>query len=110
MSQTAPVALLSLRSRAFGLLPGSSARQGAYALFAPCKDVHTFGMEAPIDIAFADAHGMVLESWRAVEPNTRRRCARATMTVERMAMAPDAPWFEVGQSIFALPEEGRLGL
>lgn len=108
MSQAVPVALLSLRSRAFGLLPGSSARQGAYALFAPCKDVHTFGMEAPIDIAFADAHGTVLESWQAVEPNTRRRCARATMTVERMAS--DAPWFEVGQSIFALPEEGRLGL
>lgn len=45
-------AILSSFSKRFrGLLPGSPARDSSFAVFVPCRDIHTFGMDAPIDVA-----------------------------------------------------------
>lgn len=41
-------AILSSFSKRFrGLLPGSPARDSSFAVFVPCRDIHTFGMDAP---------------------------------------------------------------
>lgn len=90
--------LLSFSRRLRGLLPGSSVRDCSYAVFVPCRDIHTFGMDVPIDVAFADRSGRVLVSRRSVGCGERIRCVSATVAVERIATS--APWFEVGDNIF----------
>ena len=70
---------------------------GLTRLLLPCKDVHTFGMRYPIDIAFADDRGRVLEVHRWVGARKRRRCRRASMVAERFSAG--TPWFEVGDLI-----------
>jgi len=66
-------------------------------MLVPCNDIHTFCMRRPIDVAFVDSGGMVLESHRGVGPNRRlrNRCARATL--ERFA--EEARWFEPGDRL-----------
>lgn len=91
--------LASFARRLRGLLPGSAARESSYAVFVPCRDIHTFGMDCPIDVAFADQTGCVLVSRRAVEPGQRVRCVSAKVAVERVASR--GPWFEVGDNVFA---------
>jgi uncharacterized membrane protein (UPF0127 family) len=46
------------RDRARGLL-GREEFEGALVL-RPCRQVHTFGMHFPIDVAFCDRYGFVL--------------------------------------------------
>jgi uncharacterized membrane protein (UPF0127 family) len=46
------------RSRTRGLL-GRTTVDGAFVL-RPCKQVHTFGMRMPIDVAFCTGDGVVL--------------------------------------------------
>lgn len=41
-------------------------------LIAPCSSVHTFGVRFPIDVAFIDASGIVVEVHESVKP--RRVC------------------------------------
>jgi uncharacterized membrane protein (UPF0127 family) len=48
------------RARMKGLL-GRDAIEGAL-LLRPCRNVHTFGMRFPIDVAFCDATGTVLHT------------------------------------------------
>ena len=91
--------LSSFSKRLRGLLPGSSARDSSFAVFVPCRDIHTFGMDAPIDVAFADHMGRVLVSRRAVGPRERVRCVSAKVAIERLASVE--PWFEAGDNVFA---------
>ncbi len=91
--------LSSFARRLRGLLPGSPARDFAYAVFVPCRDIHTFGMDAPIDVAFADRSGRVLVAHRSVGCGRRLRCVSAVVAVERMSTGD--PWFEVGDNVFA---------
>lgn len=70
---------------------------GLTRLLLSCKDVHTFGMRYPIDIAFADDRGRVLEVHRWVGARKRKRCRRASMVAERFSTG--TPWFEVGDLI-----------
>jgi uncharacterized protein len=56
---TAPVELaLTRRSRSKGLL-GRDGVEGA-VWFEPCRQVHTFRMRFPIDVAYVDRRGRVL--------------------------------------------------
>ena len=91
--------LSSFAERLRGLLPGSPARDASYAVFVPCRDIHTFGMDVAIDIAFADSTGAVLSARRAVGPGERVRCVSAKVAIERVASS--GPWFEVGDNVFA---------
>ena len=92
----APIELLTSASeRLRGLL--FRRPDGVTRLLLPCNDVHTFGMRYPIDIAFADDRGRVLEVHRWVGARKRRRCRRASMVAERFSAG--TPWFEVGDLI-----------
>lgn len=70
----------------------------SYAVLVSCHDVHTFGMAFPLDIAFVDHAGVVIDVRRGVAPSRRLRCRRACLTLERIA--EDGAWFEVGESVF----------
>lgn len=83
-------------ARARGLLA-----QGAFEgvlLLAPCKDIHTAGMRAPIDVAFIDEKGLVLESHRRVGPFRRLRNADAACVAERVSLCEE-PWFGEGDRL-----------
>ncbi|HAM15612.1 MAG TPA: ATP-binding protein [Eggerthellaceae bacterium] len=66
-------------------------------LLVPCNDVHTFGMRAPLDIAFVDGLGYVIAVHRDVGPCRRVRKRGARATVERFASA--GAWYELGSRI-----------
>lgn len=70
-------------------------------VLVPCRDVHTFGMDEAIDVAFVDANGSVVRVHRGVSAGRRLRCPLACMAVERFAR--EGRWFEVGDGIFAPP-------
>lgn len=75
-------------------------------LLVPCNDVHTFGMNRPIDAAFVAADGTVLEAHRGVTANRRLRNRRASATLERFSS--NAAWYEPGDFIRQDLESGRL--
>lgn len=73
------------RGRARGLL-GRRSVEGVLVL-RPCRQVHTFGMRFPIDVAFCDGEGRVLRCaslrpWRVSRP-----VARAAFVIEAEAGA-----------------------
>ena len=86
----------TLKARMKGLL-GRAEANGAL-LLAPCRDIHTFGMSRPIDVAFVAPDGTVVASYRDVGSGKRLRNKSAVATVERFACA-NARWFEPGDSI-----------
>lgn len=74
-----------------------------------CRDVHTFTMRHPLDIAFVSEDGLVVAVYRLVLPGVRLRHRQAAAVVERFAR-PGA-WFEKGDSI-ELPSRcvGKRGI
>lgn len=95
-----PLALaVSAPARARGLLFGGE--EDAVLLLAPCKDVHTMGMRRRIDVAFVDAAGMVLESYRDVGPCCRLRNGLAAVVLERPSA--HGAWFEAGERVGLSP-------
>lgn len=83
-------------AKARGLL-GIGTYDGALLLM-PCRDIHTAGMSRPIDVAFLDASGRVLEAHRNVMPFRRMRCSRAVAVVERFSSC-ETPWFSAGERV-----------
>lgn len=71
--------------------------QAGVTLLAPCRDVHTLGMRHPIDVAFLDVTGRVVEAQRAVAPGRRLRCAGAVAALERFA--GEGPWLREGDKV-----------
>ena len=59
-------------------------------LIPNCRDIHTFWLQRPIDVAFVDAWGTVLATHRNVPPRRRLRCRTAAAVLERFAC--DDPW------------------
>jgi uncharacterized membrane protein (UPF0127 family) len=49
------------RARSRGLLGSDGWRGRDGMLLSPCRNVHTFGMRYPIDVAFLDAEDVVLK-------------------------------------------------
>ena len=62
-----------------------------------CRSIHTFAMPYPIDIAFVDEGGVILDAIRALAPNKHASSPGAFITLERPAA--DAPWFEAGERL-----------
>jgi uncharacterized membrane protein (UPF0127 family) len=54
--------------RARGLLGRSEPRLGTALWIRPCRAVHTCGMRYPIDVAFVDDRGLVLDAHEGVRP------------------------------------------
>ena len=77
----------TFRSRLMGLaLIRPSELPGGHALLLqPCSSIHTFGMRFPIDVAFADTDGTVLQVIRGVPPRKVRRCPKAAVALEAHA-------------------------
>ena len=85
----------TMRSRLLGLF-GRPGFDGVL-LLVPCHDIHTFGMQKPLDVAFVAADGTVLESHREVAPCHRLKNREAVATLERFAA--DGRWFALGDRI-----------
>ena len=99
------VVLTKVRQRLRGMKSAKIASCGACVVLVPCRDIHTFGMKFPIDVAFVDGGGVVVEAYRRVSRARRLRCPHARMTIERRSCERD--WFEPGDCIFAGPPPGR---
>ena len=76
-----PVAT-SLLSRLLGLALLARERAGAGLLIPRCRSVHTLGMRFPLDLAFLDDDGRVVELHRGVPPGRFIRCAAAMAVLE----------------------------
>ncbi|GIU86362.1 MAG: hypothetical protein KatS3mg009_0877 [Acidimicrobiia bacterium] len=70
------------RQRRRGLI-GRPALEGVFVV-RPCRQVHTFGMRFPIDVAFCDRDGFVLH-------RTTLRPGRVSKPVWRAYFAIEAP-------------------
>ena len=79
---TAEVAA-SARERRVGLR-GRESFSGALVL-RPCRQVHTFGMCFPLDVAFCDADGRVLHTVTLPPSRISRPVLRAAFVVEAPA-------------------------
>ena len=79
---------------------------GEELVLFPCNDVHTVGMRHPIDVAFVDAAGVVLETYRNVGPLRRLRNRQAVAVVERFASCA-TPWMEPGDRLGVIGMKGE---
>ena len=80
----------------------SKRAKGDVLLIAPCRSIHTFGMGFPIDIAFIDRQGTVIDSVEGLPPFRLRKCRGAFGVLERKAsrgQRSDGPWFKEGEEI-----------
>ena len=86
-----------MRERTLGLL-GREAVAGALVI-RPCRQVHTFGMRFPIDVAFCDREGVVLRTV-TVEPwRVTRIVWRAGFVVEAAAGSFDRWQLRAGDTV-----------
>ena len=70
----------SRRGRTRGLT-GRDDVEGAFVI-RPCRQVHTFGMRFPIDVAFCDREGSVLHISRLRPSRASRPVVRAYFAIE----------------------------
>ena len=87
----------SRRDRARGLL-GRDGFEGAIYL-APCRSVHTFGMQFPIDVAFVDADLVVRRVVQLRPGRVTRPCWRARGVIEAEAGSFTAWDLRVGDEL-----------
>jgi uncharacterized membrane protein (UPF0127 family) len=73
----------SRRRRARGLM-GRDDVEGAF-LLRPCRQVHTFGMRFPIDVAFCDRSGLVLHLCTLAPRRVSRPVWRSSLVIEARA-------------------------
>ena len=73
----------SPRRRARGLM-GRDDFEGVLVL-RPCRQVHTFGMKFPIDVAFCDGAGVVLHLCTLVPRRLSRPVWRSSFVIEARA-------------------------
>lgn len=66
-------------------------------LLVPCRDIHTFGMRHPLDVAFIAKDGDVLEVHRNVGTRKRLKNDAASMVAERFSR--EGEWLHVGDMI-----------
>ena len=89
-----------IRERTQGLLGRRDASEVTGALvLRPCRQVHTFGMRFPIDVAFCDRDGVVLRT-RTVPPwRVTRFVWRARFVVEAAAGSFDRWQLRPGDTV-----------
>ena len=85
------------RGRARGLM-GREAFEGVLVL-RPCRQVHTFGMRFPIDVAFCDRYGFVLHATTLVPRRASRAVWRAYFAIEAPAGAFDRWGLQLGDVV-----------
>jgi len=85
------------RARRRGLLRRDSV-EGVLVL-RPCRQVHTFGMRFPLDVAFCDRDGFVLHTTTLVPRRISRPVLRAFFAIEASAGAFDRWSLGVGDVV-----------
>jgi uncharacterized protein len=65
----------------------------------PCNSIHTFWLSQPIDIAFVDQKGLVLASYKKVQPFKVLREKKAYGVVEAWSTTGNY-WFKEGDQVF----------
>jgi uncharacterized membrane protein (UPF0127 family) len=75
------------RQRRIGLM-GRDSIDGVLVL-RPCRQVHSFGMRFPIDVAFCDRDGFVLHTCTLAPKRVSRPVLRAYFAIEARAGAFD---------------------
>ncbi|WP_207004464.1 DUF192 domain-containing protein [Trinickia mobilis] len=90
-----------------GLLGRPRLRPHEGLLIRPCRAIHTFGMEWPIDVVFLDRRGYVLAVHPHVPPATLRMHWRAASTLELASGACAALGIACG--MWLASREGALG-
>lgn len=111
-----PVVAASAWLRLRGLLarPRSWLAPDEALVLVPCASIHTFGMRWPVDAAFADARGVVLASFHALEPGSLASCPGAVVALERVSEEGDGAggrprWPREGEQLALSPAVPRLG-
>lgn len=66
-------------------------------ILIPCRDIHTFGMRYPIDVAFISRDGQVLEVHRNVSTKKRIKRKDASLVAERFSRSGE--WLKEGDVI-----------
>ncbi len=87
-----------------------AAVQADMLVIAPCRGIHTRGMKYPIDLAFVDATGRVVRSYRGIVPHRKVLCPQAALAIERESRR-DLAWFKIGDRVGLVPvckEEGEV--
>ena len=56
-------------TRLVGLMGKSCLRRGSGLWIYPCRAIHTFGMQFPIDALGVDDNFVVVEIWQGIKPN-----------------------------------------
>jgi uncharacterized membrane protein (UPF0127 family) len=84
-------------ARRRGLL-GRERVDGAFVI-RPCRQVHTFGMRIPLDVAFCDVRGEVLRTRSLAPWRLTRPVRRAAFVVEAEAGAFERWRLEPGDRI-----------
>ena len=75
------------RGRTVGLLGRDRDSVTGALVFRPCRQVHTFGMRFPIDVAFCDRDGVVLRTCTVAPWRVTRVVWRSGFVVEAPAGA-----------------------
>ena len=65
----------------------------------PCRQVHTFGMRFPIDVAFCDRYGFVLHTARLAPRRVSRPVWRAYFAIEAREGAFDRWELQLGDVV-----------
>ena len=63
-------------SRSRGLLGRDALAPGEGLLLTPCRSIHMYGMRFPLDVAFLDREGTVVETYADLAPGRRTRWHR----------------------------------
>jgi uncharacterized membrane protein (UPF0127 family) len=75
------------RGRTVGLLGRDRDSMTGALVFRPCRQVHTFGMRFPIDVAFCDRDGVVLRTCTVAPWRVTRVVWRSGLVIEAAAGA-----------------------
>jgi uncharacterized protein len=71
----------TLFSRTKGLLGRLALPEGEGLLIRPCKGVHTFLMQFPIDVVFLDKENRVIEAVENLQPHRMTKVLLSSMSV-----------------------------
>lgn len=101
------IGLYSFSQKLKGLL-NTSPNGNTYALYN-CNSVHTVGMKHPLDIAFIDSCGKVLQVYMHIPAGFKIKCREANVTLERFSsMHKNKSWLEKGQIVKLVSENINL--
>ena len=90
----------SLWERLTGLLVRSRCANGEALMLAPCKSVHSFGMQDALDVAFVDKEGRIVASERNVQPSRVCSHPKAAAVLERRSRSASAYWPLEGERLW----------